>query len=163
MTATKGTIRPRRGALVIGLGILFLLVLLWEGSHIDRFGFPANESAAVGSLRTLYSANASYAKSQPQRGYPRKLSDLSMPSGSEGGEEITCGIDAALASGVRAGYRFTYTPSSSSGDEKMDTYEVSADPLEPGKSGKRHFFLNESGVIRMSKTGPAGPSSAPLQ
>jgi hypothetical protein len=97
---------------------LALLLLRWESSHIDRFGPPVNESAAVGSLRTLYSANASYAKSHPQQGYPKKLSDLSTPSGLQGGEETTWAIDAALAKGTRAGYRFTYTPSSSSGDEK---------------------------------------------
>lgn len=46
---------------------------------------------------------------------------------------------------------------------KLDSYEVSADPLEPGKYGKRHFFMNESGVIHVSEVGPATANSVALQ
>ena len=39
-------------------------------------------------------------------------------------------------------------------------YEVSADPLAPGKYGKQHFLMNESGVTHVSDTGPANASDA---
>lgn len=151
----------------IGAGLVvaaFVLVALLIGtSHFDRFPLPANESSAVGSLRTLYSANIAYAKDHPEDGYPKKLNDLSWRSDKlEQHNDPEWVVDPVLAGGVKTGYRFAYTPRSSKGDGKVDAYEVSADPLEPGKYGKRHFFLNETGVIRVSETGPANASDPAL-
>jgi len=41
-------------------------------------------------------------------------------------------------------------------------YILSADPVTPGTSGVRHFFTDESGVIRSSMAGSADVSSEPL-
>jgi hypothetical protein len=121
-----GTSRTKRQVGVgIVLGTLCLFGLIWESSHFDRFGFAANESSTIGSLRTLYSANGAYAKSHPRQGYPNKLSDLSMHSEKpEHREESEWVIHPALASGVQWGYRFTYTPKSLNGDGKLDRYTV---------------------------------------
>jgi hypothetical protein len=72
-------------------------------------------------------------------------------------------VDPALARGVKTGYRFAYTPHSSKVDGKVDAYEISADAVEPSNQGKRHFFVNETGVIRVSETGPATASSLALR
>jgi hypothetical protein len=129
----------------------FILVALFSvAKHTDRF--PANASSAVGSLRTLHSANIAYAMVHPQQGYPNKLADLALEL-QKGHEEPMWAIDQALASGGRTGYSFAYTPHCSKGDGKIDVYEVSADPIDNRE--KRHFFMNETGVIRVSETGRA--------
>jgi hypothetical protein len=151
----------------IGAGLVLVAVVLVAlfiaTSRVDRFPLPANESSAVGALRTLYSANTAYAKEHPDDGYPKKLNDLSWRSGKplqhDGPEWM---IDPALAGGLKTGYRFAYTPRSTKEDGKPDAYEVSADPLAPGKYGKRHFFMNETGVIRVSETAPAKASDPVL-
>ena len=96
----------------------------------------------------------------PQQGYPNKLADLALQL-QKGHEEPLWAIDQALASGVRASYSSAYTPHTSKGDGKIDVYEVSADPFD--NRGKRHFFMNETGVIRVSETGPATANSLALR
>lgn len=53
------------------------------------------------------------------------------------------------------GYRFTLRPTDQG-------FTVNADPIIPGSTGARYFFTNESGVIRWSTGGPAGPRSPVL-
>jgi type IV pilus assembly protein PilA len=145
----------RIGASLVLVAVI-LVALFIATNHFDRFLLPANESSAVGSLRTLYSANIAYAKEHPEDGYPRKLSDLSRRLDKPGQHyDPEWEIDPALADGLKTGYKFAYTPHSSKGNGKVDAYEVSADPLEPSKCGKRHFFMDETGAIRASETGPA--------
>jgi hypothetical protein len=112
----------------------------------------ANESSAVGSLRSLYSANLAYAKDHPAGGYPQHLNDLAPQ----------LGPDEILATGEKSGYRFAYSASSQMGGGKYDAYEISADPDVPGKTGNRHFFMDETGVIRVLATGPADASDPAL-
>jgi hypothetical protein len=40
---------------------------------------------------------------------------------------------------------------------------MAADPVTPGTSGVRHFFTDESGVIRYNLQGGADANSEPLQ
>jgi hypothetical protein len=112
----------------------------------------ANESSAVGSLRSLYSANLAYAKNHPLDGYPKHLNDLAPQLGPA----------EVLATGEKSGYRFTYSARSLKGGAKYDAYEISADPDVPGKTGTRHFFMDETGVIRASATGPANVNDPAL-
>jgi len=139
----------------------FLLAMFLAVNHVDRFRFPANESSAVGSLRSIYSANAGFAKAHPQGGYAKKLSDLSSRSESSVNAEPQqeSMIDSTLATGTKYGYRFNYSPHTV-GEGKTDAYELFADPIG---HEKHHFFMNETGVIRASETGPATINSAPLQ
>lgn len=137
--------------------------IIWEANHFDRSGFPPNESSAAGSLRTLYAANASYATSHPQQGYPKKLEDLLSSANQNGGGEPLWAIDDNLARGEKWGYKFIYHPHSSTGEGKLDRYELYAAPLMPGKSGRHCFFSDQSGVIRMSEKCPADAKSIPLQ
>jgi type IV pilus assembly protein PilA len=147
----------------LAVAAFVLTALFVATNHFDRFPLAANESSAVGSLRTLYFANIAYAKDHPEDGYAKKLIDLSSRSDKpvqHNGPEWM--IDPALVGGLKTGYRFGYASHSSKGDGKVDAYELSADPLEPGQFGKRHFFMNETGVIRVSETGPANASDPAL-
>jgi hypothetical protein len=155
-------------ALKIAVGLAAAPLVLFAALFIHTFYFDdtareANESLAVLSLHKLYSANLAYAKGHPEAGYPKNLEDLARaPDASEQQNDPEWTINPFLAGGVRSGYRFVYTPRSSNGGAKLDAYEVSADPLKPGKSGKRHFFMDYTGVIRVSETGPANAGDSPL-
>lgn len=54
----------------------------------------------------------------------------------------------------RSGYRFTRV--------YVDGYDyrVNADPIAPGRSGDKYFFVDATGFLRFSTTGPADANSA---
>jgi hypothetical protein len=150
------------------VGILLMtsaLVAVLIASRLVCGGRPrADESAAAGSLRTLYSANIAYAKSHPEVGYAKKRNDFPSRSDEPGQHnDPEWAIDPSILGRVKSGYIFSYTPVSSKGDGKIDAYSVSADPFGPGKTRKRHFFMDETGVIRVSETGPATASDPVVQ
>jgi hypothetical protein len=159
--ATKG-IRPGRilGALLVLTTFTFLVLasLSHEGNRTAAY-----ESAAASSLRTLYQANVAYAEDHPRQGYAGKLSDLSERSKNpENGANPGWTIDPVLASGEKLGYKFTYSPQSTKGDGTVDAYQIFADPV-PGKPYRHHFFVDETGVFRMSEGSPANTSSAVIE
>lgn len=69
---------------------------------------------------------------------------------------------ACAATGEKGGYKFAYTVRTSREGGKNDAYEIAADPTVSGKTGDRHFFLDETGIIRVSATGPANASDPAL-
>ena len=100
-----------------------------------RSRIAANEASAVGSVRTINSALASYTAEHPEQGYPPKLADL-VPN-----------IDSVLAEGQKSGYRFTYVPQIANVDGVVRAFRVDAVPLT-AETGQRRFSSDESGVIR---------------
>jgi len=48
-------------------------------------------------------------------------------------------------------------------DGHVTKYVLAADPVTPGTPGVRHFFTDQSGVIRYSAMGGADVNSEPLQ
>jgi type IV pilus assembly protein PilA len=147
--------------LTLGYGeILFCLLFVAANVVLPRHPNAHAEASAVGSLRTLITATRGYADSHPETGYPKQLVDMQWDRRKP---ETDWGIDPALASGVKAGYRFTYRPKSRKGNGLMDAYEIFADPVQPGRAGVRHFYTNESGVVRYESGRPASSDSPPLQ
>jgi hypothetical protein len=112
----------------------------------------ANESAAIAGLRTLNTAEISYAASFPGRGFTCTLSDLGgMGSGSGVTEHQAMLIDPRMASGKKNGYIFAL---SGCDGTPASRYSVTAAPADPG-SGIRAFCSDESAVIRFSPDGKA--------
>lgn len=110
----------------------------------------ANEGAAIRSLRILHGAEQTY-QATYGRGEYGSLTDLQRGSL----------ISNELASGVKSGYRWkveVYRPSSNS----PAAFVVLAVPTEYGSSGRRSFFVDETGVIRgEDRDGLEATSSAP--
>ena len=152
--------------ILVGLSVLVIFVFLFAALVAPRDSNPraANELFAVSSLRRILFSNDVYAERHPQQGYVRNLNALAKrPANVNSGEDPDWMIDSVLASGEKAGYKFTYTSQSTKGDGKIDAFQVTADPLTPGKTGSHHFFVDQTGVIRLSKDGPADSSSDVLQ
>jgi hypothetical protein len=141
------------------LALLLAFVFTEPGNRI-----AARESAAARSIRTIYLANVAYADDHPQQGYARNLNDLAEhPANASPGTDRDRLVNLGLASGERVGYKFTYSAQSTKGDGKLDAFQVTADPLVPGKTGNHHFFVDQTGIFRISKDGPANSSSDVLQ
>jgi hypothetical protein len=110
----------------------------------------ANESAAVGGIRTLNTAEVSYAATFPTAGFTCTLSDLGgMGSGGGVTEHRAMLIDPRLASGKKNGYVFTV---SGCDGTPASRYSISAVPAD-SSSGTRVFCSDESGVIRFAADG----------
>jgi hypothetical protein len=107
----------------------------------------ANESAAVGGLRTLNTAEITYAASFPAHGFTCALSDLGgMGGGSGVTEHQAMLIDPRLAGGRKNGYLFALNGCDGN---PASRYSVTAVPADP-TSGTRAFCSDESAVIRSS-------------
>jgi type IV pilus assembly protein PilA len=129
--------------------------------NLLRAKMAANEASAVGILRAYNLAMVGYATACPDVGYPASLENLGP--GSKDCNHLNV-VDASLAEQVPAknGYHFFYRQVGISDGRTRTRYVLAADPVAPGTSGVRHFFTDESGVIRSSIGGAADANSEPL-
>ncbi|HLK05070.1 MAG TPA: DUF4190 domain-containing protein [Candidatus Acidoferrum sp.] len=143
-------------------GLPFILIIAAIAiPNLLRARMAANEASAVGSLHTLVNAENSYGSVCPKIGFAYSLTELG-PAGSACPEGKNL-IDFTLASGLKSGYRFTPHVSSFTGQAPESGYGWNADPVNAGSTGMRHFFVDQSGVIRFSKSGQADENSEALQ
>ncbi len=123
----------------------------------------ANESAAVAAVRTLNTAEVSYAATFPAHGFTCTLADLGgMGAGGGMTEHQAMLIDPRLASGKKNGYVFALVGCDGSPATK---YSITAEPANPS-AGIRAFCSDESAVIRFSADGKASScltAGTPLQ
>ncbi len=137
--------------LVLGyLGViaipLILIIAAIAIPNLLRAKIAANESAAVGSMRNLITAEVSYQSTHPDAGFTCSLSDL----GSAGL------IDSSLASGRKYGYVFELQNCSSEAqDAPVSKFQISATPLKFNQTGVRAFCTDQEGVIQSDKQGSA--------
>ena len=114
--------------------------------NLLRARASANESSAISSLRTLVSVQALFAETDADgngvNDYARSLREL-------GAANL---IDSALAGGEKSGYFFSLA---SNPGGSPDSWNVIADPAEPGTTGDRSFFVDETGDVKA--TGPCPP------
>jgi len=154
--------------LILGyIGVAFVPFILIIAAiaipNILRSKMAANEASAVGSLRTFNTAMVTYAAECPKIGYPKDLRSLgpglSDPDKCAHADLVDAQLGKALP--VKYGYHFFYTPQVDA-NGLVTRYVLAADPVTPGTSGVRHFFTDESGVIRYSMRGGADVNSEPL-
>jgi hypothetical protein len=113
----------------------------------------ANESAAIGDLRSLVSAQAAY--SSVNEGVYGELPCLSTPASCMKGYTGPVFLDAKLTSlETKSGYRRAFHAGRKAARARsVDGFAYTAMPLEPGKSGTRSFCIDASGVIRVDPKG----------
>lgn len=172
--------KKQQGFSLIELLIVVAIILIIAAIAIPnllRAKMAANEASAVGSMRTISTAEASYlaagwsnAAGAPI-GYSALLQDLGGATCANVGTISTstaaCLIDDTLASAIvgappKAGYNFTYAVTATSGPTNT-AFTVNGDPATPGQTGQRHFFSDGSGVIRSNASNPAKAADTPLQ
>jgi type IV pilus assembly protein PilA len=134
-----------RFAFGIASGIGLLLLVAISVPNLLRSRMAANEASAVGSLRTLNTAAATYANTYGH--FPRSLEDFGPPSSGTPTEAAAGLIDPVLAAGRKSGYLFVYHSVPDMGRSSKGGYAINADPIEPSASGVRHFSTDETGAI----------------
>lgn len=120
-----------------------------------------NEGMTVSELTILNQAERTYAKTY-SRGFARNLDVLGPPPKWYHDNEDRAGLLSNLGTPfltdedathfTEFGYQFTYSAGEPDAGGKVAGYTVSARPTHFGKTGKRNFFMDESGVIH-AKTG----------
>jgi type IV pilus assembly protein PilA len=153
------------GFSLIEVLVVIVVILIISAIAIPRLlssKMAANEAAAVAALRSIATVEVAYETTYSQ-GYAPSLDALGPPPPATQPSAAKADlIDEVLASTIRNGYHFDYKPIDSAGTGKPDAFTVNANPISPGQTGQRYFFVDQSNVIRWSLGGPAGPNSTPV-
>jgi len=157
--ATAGLIL---GYAEIALIPVILIIAAIAIPNLLRARMAANEASSVGSLRTYSRAIISYAAECPNQGYPVSTVNLGPGAGNCDGANL---VDRVLAGPMprKNGYIFDYEPGVPDASGRVMTFTIKADPIQENTTGVRHFFVDESGVIRIAKGRAASVESEPLR
>ncbi len=155
--------RAANGFSLIELLVVVAVILIIAAIAIPNFihsRMRANEASAIQSLRTISTAQALYS-TMWSVGYADSLTKLSG-NGVVADPNNAGLIDQVLAAGLKSGYLISLTPGAPDPQGNIGTYSVTADPQVPGSSGDRHFYADQTSVIRSNPSVPAGPGDAPI-
>ena len=160
--------KRQKGFSLIELLIVVAIILIIAAIAIPnllRSRMAANEASAVGSVRTINTAEVTYSAAYPDVGYTTTLTNMggasSVCAGPSANSTQACLIDNVLMNGTKSGY--TFTLAGGSGKTPETTYNDSAKPITTGSSGQRGFFSDQSGVIRYNQSGTATSADKALQ
>jgi prepilin-type N-terminal cleavage/methylation domain-containing protein len=154
--------KQQKGFSLIELLIVVAIILIIAAIAIPnllRARISANEASAVSSLRTMNTACITY--NSTYGNYPPAISDLG-PSGGLPTSTSADLLDQVLApasgNATKSGYTFTYAAGTGNA-----SYAINGDPVTVNQTGVRHFFTDQSGVLRFNASASATVTDSPLQ
>ena len=156
--------RKQKGFSLIELLIVVAIILIIAAIAIPnlmRARMSANESSAVGSVRSINTAEVSYNAAYSNIGFATALANLGgaagaacVPSSATG-----CFIDSSLSTGTKSGYTFTVAAGTAAGTPQP-SYTVNSAPQVPNQTGTRYFCSFEDAVVRSSTAATPAPCDA---
>jgi prepilin-type N-terminal cleavage/methylation domain-containing protein len=150
--------RKQKGFSLIELLIVVAIILIIAAIAIPnllRARIAANESSAVGSIRTINTSQIAYNSAYPTIGF---ANGLSMLAGTCTGVVLptsagACLIDTTLASGTKSGYTFNTSAAVGATGTVLATYQVWANPLASNTTGVKDFCSVQDAVVRYNSGG----------
>ena len=151
--------RKQKGFSLIELLIVVAIILIIAAIAIPnllRARMAANESSAVGSVRSINTAEVMYNSTYPATGFAANLATLGGTAPCTPLVTNACLIDSVLTAGIKSGYTFA-----APGDGKTPSvsYSVGGSPTTPNQTGIRSFCSFEDAVVRAD---PAGADDSTL-
>ncbi len=150
--------KKQKGFSLIELLIVVAIILIIAAIAIPnllRSRMAANEASAVGSVRSINTAEVSYATTYGQ-GFTTLVQLGGLASPCVAGVGNGCLIDSVLSGGIKSGYTLSALPNTGAGTvaSPFVGYEVNATRVS-ASTGTRAFCSDQSGVIRYNTTGGA--------
>ena len=155
--------KKQKGLSLIELLIVVAIILIIAAIAIPNLlkaRISANESSAVGTVRTISTATVQYSAQCPNLGFPANVTVLGPGPGDCTGAGI---IDAVLVTNTKSGYNFAYAAGAANAAGVITTYTYNANPINRGITGQRSFYLDQTGVIRYNQTAAAAAGDLALQ
>jgi hypothetical protein len=148
---TFGFVREGGNWKLLSVGLILLdvpqMAKQWEQADLD-----ASEDAAIADLRSVATALDTYRRAYGN--LPDTLAVLGPAPPNGISPEAASLLDADLAAGSKDGYTIRYSVTPAPGNlteeeaNKAETFSLVSSPKEYGKTGRRSFLLDSSGVLR---------------
>ena len=150
--------RSQKGFSLIELLIVVAIILLIAAMALPsllRSRISANEASAISSLRTVNTAQATYAIAYPDLGYSDQLTKLSTPpAGSPVTSNAAGLLDWVLGCAsqpcTKSGYDFSVTNPVGT---PVTGYTLTATPTSMGQTGVRGFCANQVPIVSYDNNG----------
>jgi type IV pilus assembly protein PilA len=160
----------QKGFSLIELLIVVAIILIIAAIAIPnllRSRMASNEASAVGSLRTINTAEVTYASTYPNYGFTSLaiLGGVANPATPAAANILDPVLGCTTAPCSKSGYTMTVTDTPTDGiAPPVTNYTAEAFPLTQGQTGTRSFFTDASGVIRFATgTTSAAATDSALQ